>query len=149
MNKPLLRRLYAFVLAVVVMAALGSVASTQFVLAGLSSVGAEISIRDRLWMTGFDLLSFAPPYAAVIAAGFLIAFTAAGLIANRLPIPRGAVFALAGAVCIAAMLVLIKQVFFGMSLIAGTRGTDGITVQVLSGAVAGWLFARISETALR
>lgn len=144
-----LRILRAFAVAVVLMAGLGTVAQTQFVLAALGAVGAPLSLADRLAMTADDLLGFAPLYAGLVAIGFLIAFSAAGLVRRWLPLPRLPVFALAGAVCIAVMLVLMREVFFGIPLIAGTRSPAGVAAQIACGAVAGAVFVALLPHATR
>ena len=135
----------AFLAAVVAMAVLGSIASTQFVLAGLSSIGADISLSDRLTMTAFDIAGFGPVYGAIIALGFVVAFPAATLVSRLLPLPRALVFAVAGAACLGLTLFLMERVFFGMSIIAGVRSTAGIVAQVLAGALCGWLFAAMTK----
>lgn len=133
----------AFVVAALVMAVAGTVAQTQFVLAALGGIGAPVSFSDRLAMTGADIVGFAPLYAALIAVGFLVAFGVAGLLLRWLALPRMLVFAAAGAACIALMLVLMREVFFGIPLIAGTRTVTGFAVQIACGALAGAVFAAL------
>lgn len=136
-----LRIPFAFAAAVVLMAIAGTVAQTQFVLSALKDIGAPITFSDRVAMTAADIAGFAPLYAALIAVGFLIAFSAAGLVLRRIRLPRAPVFAVAGAVCIAVMLVLMREVFFGIPLIAGARSTAGFLAQTACGALAGTAFA--------
>ena len=135
----------AFLIAVVTMALLGSIASTQFVLAGLSAVGADIGLADRIGMTAFDIAGFGPAYGAIVALGFVIAFPAATLANRLLPLPRALVFAVAGAACLGLTLFLMEQVFFGMPVIAGARSVAGVAVQIVAGALCGWLFAAMTR----
>ena len=51
-----LQRVGAFGAAVLATEALAAMASTQFVLAGLTSLGVVITLGDRLAMTGQDIL---------------------------------------------------------------------------------------------
>ena len=135
----------AFLTAVAAMALLGSIASTQFVLAGLSAVGADIGLSDRVSMTAFDIAGFAPAYGAIVALGFVIAFPAATLASRLVALPRALVFAVAGAACLGLTLFLMEQVFFGLPVIAGARSIAGVAVQVVAGALCGWLFAAMTR----
>lgn len=139
------RILAAFILVTILMAIIGTVAQTQFVLAALADVGAKASLGDRLSMTGADLIGFAPLYGAIIAMGFAIAFAAAAFVARLGRLPRLAVFAVAGGVCIWLMLALMRQAFFGVPLIAGTRTVSGEMVQIATGVLAGAVFALLSR----
>jgi hypothetical protein len=133
----------AFAASVVAMAVAGTLAQTHFVLAALERAGAPIMLSDRLAMSAADLVGFAPLYAAIVAAGFAVAFLVGGLVRKWLLLPRILVFAVAGAGCIALMLYLMQAVFFGIPLIAGTRTVAGALSQIGLGAVAGAIFAKI------
>lgn len=148
MKRRWFRLLAAFIAATVLMAVAGTIAQTQFVIAALIGVGAPVALSDRLAMTAADLAGFAPLYGALIAVGFAVAFAAAGILLRRLRrlrLPRMSVFALAGAACIGLMLVLMREVFFGIPLIAGARTTAGVLVQVGCGAAAGTIFAILTK----
>ncbi|PWE16384.1 hypothetical protein DDZ18_13250 [Marinicauda salina] len=133
-----------YLAAVAIMAVAGVLAQTQFVLSDLKTIGADIGWDDRLFMTRADLVGLTPTYAVFIAIGFAIAFIAAALALRLIQAPRGAVYAGAGAVCMAVMLYLMREVFFGASPIAGTRSTAGFAAQLALGAAAGWLFAALT-----
>jgi hypothetical protein len=141
-----LRLPIAFVLSVALMAALGVIVQTQFVLSALKTTGAPVEAGDRIAMTGADLIGLGPLYAALIAIGFLIAFLAAGLVLRVIALPRVLVFAAAGAVCIAVMLVLMREVFFGVPVIAGARTLAGQAGQAACGALAGAAFALLTRS---
>ncbi len=143
--RPRTRILTAFVVATLSMAIAGTVAQTQFVLAALSAIGAKASLADRMSMTAADLIGFAPLYGAIIAIGFLIAFGLAALVMRFVKLPRLPVFAIAGGFCIWLMLTLMREVFFGIPLIAGTRTATGEVVQILCGALSGALFSVLSS----
>lgn len=136
-----LRTIVAFIAATVLMAVAGTVSQTQFVLSALVAVGAPVTLSDRLAMTAADLVGFAPLYGALIAVGFAVAFAVAGFARRWLLVPRGLVFAVAGAACIALMLVLMREAFFGVALIAGARTMAGELVQIACGGLAGAVFA--------
>lgn len=140
-----LRLPIAFVLSVALMAALGVIVQTQFVLSALKDIGAPVGVGDRIAMTGADLIGLGPLYAALIAIGFVIAFPAAALALRVAALPRTLVFAAAGAVCVGAMLVLMREVFFGVPLIAGARTLAGQSGQAVCGALAGAAFALMTR----
>lgn len=140
----LFRLIIAFVAAVIVMAVAGTIAQTQFVIAALIAIGAPVTIADRIMMTGADLVGFAPLYGVIIAAGFLIAFPAAAFVQNRLGLSRLLVFSLAGAAANAAILLLTREVFFGVPFIAGARSTSGLLVQIGCGTLAGTVYAALT-----
>lgn len=137
------RRLVGFALAVFVTAALSSVIQTLRVHAGLSAMGVEIPLGLRLSAIGHDLLGFAPAYAGIVAAGFLIAFLVAGLIRRHASRAGRWLHALAGGAAILTAL-LTMEALLGMSVIAGARGTLGIALFALAGAIGGALFARVA-----
>jgi hypothetical protein len=138
----MMRLLVGFVLAVLATAALSSVIQTLRVHAGLTSMGVEIPFGLRLSAIGHDLLGFAPTYAAIVAAGFLIAFLVAGLIRRYAKRFGPWLHALAGGAAILTAL-LAMEALLGMSVIAGARGAVGIALFTLAGLIGGALFARI------
>ena len=140
----MLRLVLAYLAAVGVMAALGVLAQSLFVLLGLGEVGAAIPLPAALGMMADDLLGLGPIYAVLIAIGFLIAFPVAALAVRIVPAPRALIFAAAGLVCIAVMLTLMKEVFFGVQLIAGARSLPGFWAQAIMGALAGLAFAGLT-----
>lgn len=139
-----LRTIGAFALAVVLTNVLGVIAAAQMVLARLTEIGAEITIGDRLAMTLDDLVGLSPTYLPVILLGFAVALPAAALVGRVLPLPRGLVFAVAGAVSLGVTLLLMREVFFGVTAIAGARGAVGAGLQVAAGAVGAWAFAALT-----
>jgi hypothetical protein len=135
------RRLLAFIAAVLTTAVLGAVASTQFVLAALAAVGAAIPLADRLSMTLQDVVGMLPLYGAVVAVGFVVAFPVAARVIRVLPQARLLGYALAGAVAVVASILVLAQLF-GLTPIAGARSMLGLAVQGLAGAAGGAVFAR-------
>lgn len=141
----ILRLVLAYLAAVVVMAILGVAAQSLFVLMGLGDVGASIPAISALSMMADDLMGLGPVYAVLIAIGFVIAFPVAAIAVRLLPIPRALIYAAAGLVCIAVMLTLMKEVFFGVQLIAGARTLFGFWVQAGMGAMAGLAFVGMTR----
>lgn len=135
----------AYLVAVIAMAASGTIVQTQFVLGALSDVGADIALSDRVSMTIADLAGFGPTYAGFIAIGFAVAFLAGWAVIRLTSLPRGAVYGAAGAVCMGLMLVLMEKVFFGVPVIAGARTGAGFAAQVVLGGLWGWVFALLAR----
>ena len=71
-----------------------------------------------------------------------------GAAACRHTAPRALVFAAAGLVCMLVMLTLMKEVFFGVQIIAGARSLPGFWTQAIAGALAGLAFTALTPPAL-
>lgn len=140
---PVLRLCGAWLAAVLLAAALGTLAQTQVNLAALQALGAEIPFALRLRTSAQDLLGFGPGWAGVIAAGFLVALPAAAWLARWRPAWRGALCALAGGVAVLVALLAMRQVFSLMPLSAA-RGLGGTLALALAGALGGALFAALT-----
>lgn len=116
---------------------------TQNVVARLNAVDAGIGFSERLGMTGYDIQHLGSLYGIFVLGGLLVAFLA-GLVVYRLAgFGRPVVFAVAGAVAMLVMLLLMKQAFFGIHIIAGARDMLGIGLQMLAGGLGGLLFERL------
>lgn len=143
--KGTLTRVLHFLLALVATAALCCLAASQFNLARLSDLGVSVPFSDRLAVTAHDLINMGPLYGSLIGAALVIAFPVTGLLVRWFSSRRAFLYALAGAVAIAVMLVIMKQAF-GITLIAATRTASGFASQVVAGAVGGWLFAYLTKS---
>ena len=139
-----LRGLVAFVAAVVFMAAAGTIAQTVSNLIALGAVGASIAAPDAASMILFDLIGLGPLYGAFIAVGFAVALFAGFLIVRFTPLPRTLVYAAAGFACMGVMLLAMEQAYYGVQMIAGARFFWGFAAQLVLGALAGVLFARLA-----
>lgn len=135
-----LRKLVAWVVAVVVSAALGSIIQTQFNLAMIQQLGAPIPFGIRLETTLHDLLNFAPTYALLVAAGFLVALPVSGLLTRAWSSGRAVLHALAGGAAVAAAL-LVMNALLPATVIGAARFPSGIAALSLAGALGGLLFA--------
>jgi hypothetical protein len=129
-----------WLLAVLATTLVGSIVQTQFNLAQLASLGQPVDIGLRLHTTWLDLLRFAPPFAAIVAVGFLIALPLASWLARR-GAGRGWLHPLAAAVALLVALLLMRWLV-GLTPIAAARGPLGMTALVLAGALGGWVWGR-------
>ena len=147
----MLRRIVAFVVAVVVMALLGSIAHSLFVQDAWSMAAAQIEGTDPVaipmaervsWIT-HDLIGLEPLYGGLTGIALLVAFLAAGLVARFTGL-RPIVFAVAGAVAILVMYTAMKM-SLGSVGVFGARGTFGMAAQMVAGLIAGLLFALLTR----
>jgi hypothetical protein len=126
------QRLLAFVGALLLAAAWGSVVQTQFNLNALSAF-VDIPLRVRLLTTLQDLAGFGSLYALMLLVAWLPAFLVAMLIARHWPAARTALYALAAGVAV----VVPPPV-----LIDATRGITGLLAMAAGCVIGGALFAR-------
>lgn len=132
----------AFLVAVLATSVLASVSSTQFVLAGLSGIGVDVAVSERLAMTIADF-GILPTLTLAVTACFLIGFPVAALAASQTGAGRRTWFLVAGALALIAEL-LIMRATLGLMPVAGARTLAGLASQGLAGALGGWLFAALT-----
>ncbi len=137
------RGLVAFVVAVLVAVALGAVIQTQYNLAALIQLGAEIPLAVRLRTTGEDLMGFSPIYAVLVVLALACSLPVAALVSRGLPQARGLVYALAALAGLIVAVLVVNHLAPMPTLIAATRVWHGLLLMALGAAVAGWLFARL------
>jgi hypothetical protein len=134
-----LRWFIAWLAAVAVTAAVGSVIQTQLNIARIVELGAEVGIGQRLETTLQDLLGFAPLWAIIVAAGLLVALLTAGGLSRFRPGWSLGLHALAG---LAAPLValLLMEAMMPVTVVAAARTWTGLVLLSLPGAIGGLLY---------
>ena len=141
----MVRRLAAYVSAVLITTVLGSIAHSLFIQqAWVSAAGADaqIPMGERIsWIT-HDLVGLQPLYGGLIAVALLVAFLASGLLARYTGL-RTIVFAVAGAIAMFTMFTIMRMEL-GTVGVFGARGTMGLAVQMAAGLIAGLVFAIIT-----
>lgn len=140
--------LMALAAAVVCTAALASIVQTQVNLAALSKLGADITVGTRLHSSWFDLYSFAPTFAALVAAAFIPAFCVRAILMRWLPHAGLWLAIAAGAAAIWTMLFLMQQLL-GLHVIAGARTAVGLVLMIATGALGGWVYALVRRRQMR
>lgn len=135
-----------FILALVVATVWGSIVQTQYNLAGLASIGADITAGVRAGTTLGDLFSgFTPTYAShIVLPSLLVAFIVAALIPVQQRSTRMPLFAAAGLVAIALGIPIVNWLAPVALLVGATRDTSCIFVMALGGLMAGLLFAALA-----
>jgi|GEM_PF-1252465 hypothetical protein len=147
----MLRRVVAFVVAAAAMVLLGSATSSYFVQRAWSGAAghadgtarASIPFADRISWAAHDLVGMFVPYCALTSIALLIAFLIAGVLARFIGL-RVIVFALGGALALFALFTILRSVL-GTVGIFGARGPMGLAAQMVVGATAGFLFARLTR----
>jgi hypothetical protein len=146
----MLRRVVAFVVAAIAMIVLGSAAHSYFVQRAWSSAAghayatapAAIPFTDRISWAVHDLIGMFTLYSAVTSIALLVAFLIAGALARFIGF-RTIVFGVAGASALFALFTILRSVL-GTVGIFGVRGPAGLAAQMVVGALAGMLFARLT-----
>lgn len=105
----------------------------------LAELGVALPLSVRLSTIGRDLIGLAPALGGVVAAALAIGFTVAALLRRKLPVPGVIAYPLAGAVAIFVALWAMHYAF-DITPIAGARGTFGLPLFALVGAVGGLVF---------
>lgn len=136
----------AFLIALLVGVLAGSLVQTQFNLLALQELGVEIDLGTRLQTSLEDLVNFAPVYAMVFGAGFLLSQLATSLCIRLLDLRwRASFLSLGAAVGLWVAFKLVDSLAPMPTLIAATRGAGGMAAMLLTSALAGWLFAHFSR----
>lgn len=135
------QRLLAFVGALLIAAAWGSVVQTQFNLNALTAF-VDIPLRVRLLTTLHDLVGFGSLYALMLLVAWLPAFLVAMLIVRRWPAARTALYALAAGVAVVVAVRATDAAVPPPVLIDATRGVAGLLTMAAGCVVGGALFAR-------
>ncbi len=156
-----MRIVLAFIGAVAGAYVLGASFITNHVASNLLALGVSVPFSLRLEMMAHDLLGLASLYLPVLAVALLVGFGVAALVLkiksmlskadagqnSTAGTQRVLAYTLAGGLAIFALnAALIAP--FETHLIAATRTTLGLVLQVAAGAAGGWLFARLSKPKL-
>jgi len=134
---------WPWLLATVSTAATGSLVQSIINLLEILDLGATLSVSDWLVTVGHDLIAFAPFFALLVGAGFLVAFPVTTHVAERTPIHRGLLFAVAGALGVAVANFAANYVAPVSTLIAATRTVTGYIAILATGALGGLVYFSI------
>lgn len=141
-----LRRILAFLAAIVVTEVTIAFVNASSVLARLVELGVEVPAGVWLQTMAEDVVGIAPTFLPVLALGFAIAFgTAWAVVRWLLPAGRPFGYPLAGAVCMAVVLFGLGQIFLTHP-VAASRSALGTTTLLACGALGGWVFLRMLPT---
>lgn len=139
-----LRIVLAWLAAVLVAAALGSLVQSQFNMAAIAGLGVEVPVREWGRAAAHDLVHFGPFWAAVVGVALLFGFPVAAGLARFASGARHALYFLAGGVAVMCALVIMSALL-PVTLVAAARHATGMALMALGGAVGGLVFAQLSE----
>ena len=139
------KRIGGWFAAVITTVVIGVGLQTQNVLARLENIGADVSLMERLSMTIYDLRYLGSLYIIFVSMALAIAFLVGGLVFRFVKFGRPYIYVVAGGIALLVMLMSMKQVFFDIHFIAGARDSFGIGLQMLAGAIGGFVFSRVSR----
>ncbi|TVP52324.1 MAG: hypothetical protein EA349_16020 [Halomonadaceae bacterium] len=131
--------------AVILTTLAGTVIQSQFNLAAIQGLGAELSIADWLWVTVQDLGAFSPVYFIIILATFLLAIPAAALAVRLIGSARQGLYMGGTALGLFVALQVIDHLVPMPTLIAATRSLPGMAFMLAAAAAGGWLFAAMTS----
>ena len=140
----MIRKLIAYLLAVIVAYILASITATQSVIARLAEMGIEVNFADRLRMTLQDIAGMAPMFLPMIAVGFLAAFLLTALLCRWLGKRSKLLYILAGAVALITI-HLTLNLAFGITPVAIARTMGGLLIQGLAGAVGAYFYTHTNR----
>ncbi len=136
----IVRIVLSWLIAVIITTFAVSVIHSLRIQGQLAELGVALPVGLRLETIGRDFIGLAPALGAVIAIALAVGFTIAALLRKPLPSLAGIAFPLAGAAAVAVALSAMKY-SFDITPIAGARGTFGLPLFALAGALGGWIFA--------
>ena len=139
-------RIFALLVALVVSTLVGSVIQTQINLHAISEIGPVIELNQRINTTLHDLIFFAPLFAVVMAVTLIIAIPIAHFVSTFQKRQFTAWCIVAGGVGLYVAFQLINAFTPPPTLIAATRGSLGTLLMILSGCLAGYLYARLTRS---
>lgn len=141
----IIKRAIAWLAAVITTVIFGIGLQTQNVISRLENLGADVSFTDRLSMTFYDIRYLGSLYVIFVAMAFAVAFLVGGWVFKFTKMGRHFIYSLAGAAAMLVMLLGMKKAFFDVHMIAGAKDSFGIGMQMIAGAIGGFLFARMSQ----
>lgn len=139
-------RIVAWVAAVLVTAAVGSLVQSQFNLAAIRALDAPVPLSTWLMVTLRDLVGFGLFYAVMIAVTLACALTVASVVTRFLPQWRTVVFCLAGggAVIVFLLVLAVLAPAADINILPVTRYLSGTLLLIAGGLLGGWVYARLA-----
>ena len=134
-----------YIAAVLLATITGSIVQTQFNLAAIHSLGAEIPMGLWLSTTLQDLIEFSPVLFIIIAVTFLVALPVGALMARILGALRTPLCVVSAAVGLGVAIHVINDLVPMPTLIAATRETPGLIAMLACAGAGGWLYAAMTQ----
>ncbi len=135
----MIRIVLSFLASVVVATFLASIVSSQIIVYELQSFGLNVTLLDRLSVTGNDLIGLTPVLAALIAPSFLVGFIIAKIAHRFLGGNKLYWYLASGVTSLPSTIYLIKY-FAGVTILASVRTLPGLFLVVICCILSAWLF---------
>jgi hypothetical protein len=140
------RWILAFVAALGTAYVVAAVLASQHVLGALAAMGMPVDLALGLEVTLHDLVGMLPTLAPLLAVALLAALPVILLICRGRPGWRLLGF-VSGFFCAVVVMHLALTAVLDVTPVAAARGTGGLLLQGLAGALAGYVFYRLAGTA--
>ena len=136
----------SWLLAGVVVAALATLFQSLLIVAALPETGPSVGASAYASQMAYDLRYLGPLYGLFILGAMLIAWLAGEGVARLAPVHlRWVALSVAGGVAMVVLLWTMRQVYFGVDIIAGARSVEGKLLQSLAGGLGGALMAVLTR----
>ena len=142
-NTPMIRRILAFIAAVAAAYIASVLLSAQVALQEVASYGMSASPAMRIETSLRDLAGMLGMYLPLVTVSLAIAVPVSASVLKFVPLPRWVGYVIGGAVGLWALHMIMFAVF-GMHALPSTRFPLGMASQVIAGALAGYVFHRLS-----
>lgn len=136
------RNVLSLIVAVLITSIIASIFSTQSVISSLQALDIVIPMSARLSMTVSDF-GILPALGGITFICFIAGFVVAALCLRFMGGNRMIWHIVAGGSAIISTLLIMKA-FFLVTPIAGTRSLLGLLSFGLSGAIGGWVYAKLT-----
>ena len=137
-----MKRVFAFVVAVLAAYLLAVLMYTQLNLANVVEMGLTVTLADRVAAALHDLYGMYL-LLALIAIGFAIAFAVTHLVLRVVPQLRFLGYIVAGGLAIYVVDFSLYKTMGDMHVLAVTRTTVGTLAMCVAGAIGGYVFVRL------
>ncbi len=141
--QPGMKKIIGFLVAVSVAFLLASIFASVGNVGALAAMDVPVSGETMLSVIAHDLPGLFPAFFPLVLIALFLAWLFTGQVLGRMFSTSAWLYALAGLI---GMIVLhsIMYIVFGISPIAATRTLEGLLVQGMAGAIAGWCFYRLA-----
>ncbi|HEX4918548.1 MAG TPA: PQQ-dependent sugar dehydrogenase [Limnobacter sp.] len=127
----------------------GTVAQSQINLQALAQLGAPIGLATRIQVTLHDLWNFGPVYTVLYGGSFVASQAVALLLTRFVGLPwRTALCTVGAALGLWVTFKVVDMIAPMPTLIAATRGVGGTLSMLAGAALAGYLFAKGTVSAV-
>ncbi len=140
----MIRRILAFIAAIAAAYIVSVVLIAQVALQEVASYGMAVSLAMRIETSLLDLAGMVNVYLPLVAVSFAVAMPVSMLVLKFAPLPRWLGYVIGGAAGLWALHMIMFAVF-GMHPVPATRFAAGMASQVVAGALAGYVFHRLSN----